>query len=159
MVGLNWLPFFRERYGCPVGLSDHSGAIFPSLAAATLGATVLEVHVTFSREMFGPDVSASVTTDELRQLVTGVRFIEQMLAHPTDKDGLADQLTPMRRLFTKSVVARVDLPRGTRLAPEHLALRKPGSGIPAERMGMLLHRRLLCDVAANTLLSETQLED
>ena len=54
-VGLNMLQVYRERYGCAVGLSDHSGTIYPGLAAATLGADVLEVHVTLSREMFGPD--------------------------------------------------------------------------------------------------------
>jgi len=70
-VGLNMILFFRERYKCAVGLSDHSGSIYPGLAAATLGIEVLEVHVTLSREMFGPDVSASVTTEELRQLVEG----------------------------------------------------------------------------------------
>src|SRR5437667_12254227 len=84
-VGLNLLGFFRERYGCPVGLSDHSGSVYPGLAAVTLGAEVLEVHVTLSREMFGPDVAASGTTGELRQLVEGVRFIEGMQLHPVDK--------------------------------------------------------------------------
>ena len=68
-IGLNLLPFFRERYGCSVGLSDHSGTIFPGLAATTLGIDVLEIHVTLSREMFGPDVPASISTSELRQLV------------------------------------------------------------------------------------------
>jgi N-acetylneuraminate synthase len=52
-IGLNLLAFFRERYGCPVGLSDHSGTIYAGLAAAALGSEVLEVHVTLGREMFG----------------------------------------------------------------------------------------------------------
>ena len=56
------------------------GTIFPSLAAATLGAELVEVHVTFSKECFGPDVVASVTTSELKTLVEGVRFIERMRA-------------------------------------------------------------------------------
>ena len=69
LVGLNLIPEFRARYGCAVGLSDHSATIYPGLAAAALGIEVLEVHITLSREMFGPDVVASVTTAELRQLV------------------------------------------------------------------------------------------
>ena len=81
-IGLNLIPFFRERYGCTVGLSDHSGTIYVGLAAATLGIDVLEVHVTFSKQMFGPDVPASVTTTELGQLVEGIRFIEKMKATP-----------------------------------------------------------------------------
>ena len=79
-VGLNLIPELRERYGCAVGLSDHSGTIYAGLAAITLGIEALEIHVTFSREMFGPDVPASVTMEELRHLVDGVRFIEAMAA-------------------------------------------------------------------------------
>ena len=104
-IGLNLIPFFRERYGCGVGLSDHSGTIYPGLAAATLGIEVLEIHVTLSREMFGPDVPASMTILELRQLVEGIRFIEKMKANPVDKDTMAADMAPLRNLFTKSVVA------------------------------------------------------
>lgn len=157
-VGLNLLEEYRRRYCTPVGLSDHSGTIFPGLAAATLGAAVLEVHVTLSREMFGPDVAASVTTTELRQLVDGVRFIETMMARPVDKDAMAGELGTVRALFTKSVVARADLPPGTVLQPTHLIAKKPGSGIPASRIGQLTGRRVKRHVAADALLSEDDLE-
>ena len=68
-VGLNLIPALRARYGGGVGLSDHSGTIFAGLAAATLGIDVLEVHITMSRQMFGPDVPASITTEELYRLL------------------------------------------------------------------------------------------
>ena len=80
----------RDAFGCEVGLSDHSGTIFASLAAVALGARVLEVHVTLSREAFGPDVASSVTTSELAQLTEGARFVATALAHPVDKDAAAD---------------------------------------------------------------------
>jgi N,N'-diacetyllegionaminate synthase len=157
-IGLNLLPIFRERYGCPVGLSDHSGTIFAGLAAATLGCDVLEVHVTLSREMFGPDVPASVTTAELRQLVDGVRFVERLRANPVDKDAAAGDAAAMRQLFTKSVVARVDLRAGTVLAPEHLSIKKPGTGIPSERIESVLGRSLRRDVARDQLLTWEDLD-
>ncbi len=157
-VGLNLLNYFRERYGCYVGLSDHSGVIYPGLAAATLGISVLEVHVAFSREMFGPDVPASLTTAELKQLVEGVRYIEQMRAHPVDKDALATEAEPLRQLFMKSVVARIDIPEGVRLTREHLAAKKPGTGIPAAKMHQLLGRRVRRAIPADTLLREDDLE-
>jgi N-acetylneuraminate synthase len=152
-IGLNLLGEFRARYGCPVGLSDHSGSPYPSLAAVTLGAEVLEVHVTLSREMFGPDVPASLTTAELRHLVDGVRFTERMLASPVDKSAAAEATAPLRRLFTKSVVARVALPAGTLLLAEHLAAKKPGTGIPAARLPELLGARTTRALAADELLS------
>jgi N-acetylneuraminate synthase len=152
-VGLNLIPFYRSRYGCPVGLSDHSGTIFPGLAAVVLGAEVLEVHVTLSREMFGPDVPASITTEELRELVTGVRFVEAMCAHPVDKDVLAAEMAPLRSIFAKSVVARMDLPAGTWLREEHLTLKKPGTGMAAADLPRLLGARLRRSVRADEVLT------
>jgi N,N'-diacetyllegionaminate synthase len=157
-VGLNMIPVFRERYGCAVGLSDHSATIYPSLAAAALGADVLEVHVTLSREMFGPDVVASITTAELRQMVEGVRFIERMLASPVDKDALARETAPLRRLFTRSVVARTALPAGAVLTAADLAIKKPGTGMPPARLPEIVGRRLCRDVAADTLLTDDDLD-
>ncbi len=157
-VGLNLLQVFRERYGSAVGLSDHSGTIYPGLAAAALGAAVVEVHVTLSREMFGPDVPASVTTGELRQLVEGVRWMHTMHAHPLDKNAEAAELAPMRRLFNKSVVARTDLAAGTLLSEEHLALKKPGGGLAPGRLPELIGARLIRQVAADEALSLADVE-
>jgi N,N'-diacetyllegionaminate synthase len=148
-IGLNLLSTFRARYQCPVGLSDHSGSMFPGLAAATLGAALVEVHVTLSREMFGPDVTSSVTTAELRQLVQGVRFIQRVNAHPVDKDAAADRLGPVRQLFTKSIVARRELPAGTVLAPEHLAVKKPGGGLSPSQLADVLGGRLVRNLRAD----------
>ena len=157
-VGLNMIPILRQRYQCGVGLSDHSGTIFAGLAAATLGIEVLEVHVAFSREMFGPDVPASVTTGELRQLVEGVRFIERMKSNPVDKDEMARDAALLRNLFMKSVVAQEDLPAGTVLREKHLATKKPGTGIPVERLPELLGRRLRRNLKADEFLKEEDLE-
>jgi N,N'-diacetyllegionaminate synthase len=157
-IGLNMLEVMRARYRCPVGLSDHSGVIYPGLAAAAQGVELLEVHVTFSREMFGPDVPASITTAELRQLVEGVRFVEKMRAHPVDKSVTRADAAPLRALFMKSVVARAPLVAGTVLREEHLAARKPGTGIPAERLPALVGRRLRRDLEANQQLVEEDVE-
>ena len=156
-VGLNVLAEIRQRYGCPVGLSDHSGTIYPSLAAATLGANLIEVHVVFSRECFGPDVPASVTTAELKELVEGVRFLERAIANPLDKDAQAAELAETRMLFGKSVVAARDLAAGHELANEDLALKKPGTGIPPARLNELIGRRLKTAVTTDTFLAENHL--
>jgi N-acetylneuraminate synthase len=153
LVGLNLIPEYRQRYGCAAGLSDHSATIYPGLAAAANGMDVLEVHITLSREMFGPDVPASVTPDEMRHLVDGVRFIEQMRANPLDKGNLPESVTSLRGIFMKSVVAAEDLVEGTVLEARHLTTKKPGSGIPANDLPSLLGRRLVRAVARDTLLS------
>lgn len=156
-VGLNVLQTLRSRYDCPVGLSDHSGTIYPGLAAAVLGVDMIEVHVTFSREMFGPDVPASLTTDELRQLVEGVRFVEGMLSNSVDKDAVALEMAPLRETFFKSVVATVDIPQGTVLEPQHLTIKKPGTGIPADQLESLIGRRVKRAISRDELLGEDDL--
>lgn len=157
-IGLNLVPVYRERYGCWVGLSDHSGTIYPGLAGVALGLDVLEVHVTLSREMFGPDVVASVTTSELRQLVDGIRFIERMRASPVDKNDSARQTESLRRLFTRSVVARRALPQGAVLERSDLVLKKPGTGLPPEQLSELVGKKLARAVAADHVLTPDDIE-
>lgn len=157
-VGLNMLAFYRERYRCPVGLSDHSGTIFAGLGAAALGAQLIEVHITFSRECFGPDVPASLTIEELKTLVDGVRFLEAARRNPVEKEALAPELDAMRQLFTQSLVFRTDLATGLVLQEEHLTGRKPGDGIPIEALPRVIGRRLSRDARQGSFVSEDDLE-
>lgn len=157
-VGLNLLGYFRDRYQTMVGLSDHSGAIFAGLAAVTLGIEVLEIHVTFSREMFGPDVQSSITIDELRQLVRGIRDIEAMKNHPVDKNLQAEATKDLRMAFMKSVFAAVDLPEGSFVSRRHLSVKKPGWGIPSKRLPDLIGARVKKTIKAGQMLREEDLE-
>ena len=156
-VGLNVMEELRERYHVPVGLSDHTGTIYSGLAAASLGADMIEVHVTLSDEMFGPDVTASLTTSELKQLIEGVRFTEAMLGSLVNKDEIAREKAELRTLFFRSIVAKQDLAKGTILQNEHLTTKKPGKGIPAERLHELIGSKLARDVQGNQFLAEEDL--
>lgn len=156
-VGLNLIPEYRRRYGGWVGLSDHSATIYAGLAAVALGIDILELHVTLSREMFGPDVVASVTTADLRQLVEGIRFIERMRESPVDKDAAADGADPLRAIFTRSLVATHSLPEGHTLTAADLALKKPGTGLPESRLPGVVGRRLRKALAADELLTDDHL--
>jgi N-acetylneuraminate synthase len=157
-IGLNLISEFRERYDCAVGLSDHSGTIYPGLAAVARGIQMLEVHVTFSRESFGPDVPASITTTELKQLVEGVRFIEKMMDNPVDKEVIAEEFDELRSTFTKSIVACKNLKAGSILKADDLTLKKPGTGLPPERLADIIGRRLKRSVTADTLIEESDFE-
>ena len=157
-IGLNVLAELRARYDAPVGLSDHSGTIFPSLAATTLGANLLEVHTVFSRECFGPDVTSSLTTSELAQLVQGVRFLETALAHPVDKGHLSEEMSDLKRMFGKSVFLMTDLPAGHVLRREDLTLKKPAIGIAGARLPELVGRRLTRSLPRNSPLTEQDID-
>jgi N-acetylneuraminate synthase len=118
---------------------------------------VIEVHVTLSRSMFGPDVPASVTPEELRSLVDGIALIESSLTHPLDKDAVAADLHETKLIFGRSVAPTQALPAGTTLEAHHLTLKKPGTGIQPERLAELVGRTLQRDVAADELLDEGDL--
>lgn len=150
-VGLNIIATLRERYQCSAGLSDHSGTIYPGLAAATLGANVLEVHVVFHRGLFGPDVKASITHEELATLVRGVRFVEAMRANPVHKDATPSEAA-LRGIFMQSLVTTQELAAGTVLSPEHLATRKPCNGIPAAEYDQVIGRALARPLPAGSRL-------
>jgi N-acetylneuraminate synthase len=156
-VGLNLLAELRDRYGVPVGLSDHSARVETGLAARTLGADLLEVHLVFSRECFGPDTPSSLTVDELARLVSGVRYLEAVLRSPVDKAALARELAPLRATFGKSVATVRALPAGHVLGPDDVGLRKPGTGLPPARLEEVIGRTLQVEVPALHLLQESDL--
>jgi N,N'-diacetyllegionaminate synthase len=157
-VGLNVIEEIRKRFKCPVGLSDHSGSIFPGLAAMALGVDLLEVHVTFHRRMFGPDVPASVTLDELRLLVEARDAFHRMFSNPVDKDKVAEGLSKTKSLFTKSLATTRKLPTGTVLQTDMLTLKKPGIGIPSTELNNIIGRRLVREVDPKKLLKWDDLE-
>jgi N,N'-diacetyllegionaminate synthase len=152
-VGLNVLAELRERYGKPVGFSDHTVGNYAAFAAVALGATVVEKHFTLSKEQYGPDAALSMEPDELEDLVEGIRDIEAMLASPVDKDDVTP-FAEMKRVFEKSVVTTADIPAGAQIERDMVAAKKPGTGIPAAQIGDVVGRTARADIAADTVLTE-----
>jgi len=156
--GLNLIDELRKRYNCPVGFSDHSGSICAGLAAATLGAYFIEVHVTFSYQMFGPDVAASITFEDLCRLVQGVKQIRASLNSPVQKNEMAKKMSALKNIFGRSLALLEDLPADTIVRREDLTLKKPGTGIPYFRLNELIGKRLRHDKASMHLLKEEDFE-
>jgi len=156
-VGLNVMLEMRERYGLPVGLSDHTLTPYASLAAVVLGASVIEKHLTFSRRMYGSDAPHSLEPAEFADLVQGIRAIETILNSPVDKDAMAARLREMKGIFEKSVVTLVDIPAGTVITGEMVGVKKPGIGIPARRLSEIIGRTTCRHVAKDQLLNEEDL--
>jgi N,N'-diacetyllegionaminate synthase len=152
-VGLNLLGELRERYGKPVGFSDHSVGPNACLAAVALGATVIEKHFTLSKELYGPDAALALEPYELEELCDGVREIETMLDSPVDKDDV-EPFAEMKEVFEKSVVTTRAIPAGVVIEREMLAAKKPGTGIPAWMMPEVIGRKARVDIAADTVLTE-----
>lgn len=157
-VGLNVMTEMQARFGVPVGLSDHSGTIWPSLAAVGLGASAIELHVIWDKSMFGPDTVASVTFRELKQMVEGIRFMEKMRAHPVDKNVEAEKMAGMRGMFGQGLVAARDLDAGTILKEGDLSSKKPLAGIPASEFKKVVGQRLTRGVRAGEFLQVADIQ-
>ncbi len=157
-VGLNVLEEFKNKYQCPIGLSDHSGTIFPSLSSIAKNADMIEVHVTFDKGMYGPDTIASITFEQLSFIVKMRDAHREMMTNPVNKDTMAAQLDGMRNLFTKSIALKRDMPESTKLAPEMLVAKKPGTGIPYSHKDSIVGRVLNKNVSMERLLKEEDLK-
>lgn len=154
-VNLAALETLRERFGCPVGLSDHTPSVWTSIAAVALGAACVEKHFTLSKRLYGPDHHASLEPDEFAQLVEGIREV-----HAARGTGVKDRnpaLDPVRAAFEKSVVARVPISSGVTIDASMLTTKRPGTGIAAARVRDVIGRTAARDVPANQLLEENDL--
>lgn len=156
--GLNVIQVLQQRYQLPVGFSDHSGNINACLAAAAIGATLFEFHVVFDKRQFGPDTPASITIDQAKQLVHGIRDIQTSLAHKIDKtDNSA--FAKLKNIFEKSLAVNKHLPEGHQLTFEDLEAKKPaGKGIPATQFRTILGKSLNKDLAQWDFLNETDID-
>ncbi|MBO6785172.1 MAG: N-acetylneuraminate synthase family protein, partial [Alphaproteobacteria bacterium] len=139
-VGLNVIEAMSRRYDVPCGLSDHSGQPWPAMAAIARGAALVELHITLSERMFGPDVPSSLTVEAFRSVAELRDAVHAMDAHPVDKDAVARDLSDMRAMFGRSLAPARDLPAGTVISPEMLVAKKPATGIPAGEAPALVGR-------------------
>jgi N-acetylneuraminate synthase len=144
--GLNVMQDLIDRYGIPIGFSDHSGDIYACLAAASLGARMLEFHITFDQRMFGPDASSSLNVDQAISMVKGVRQIESALKHPVNKTDDSGFQT-LKMSFGKSLALNKALHKGQAVIMNDLETKKPcGYGIPANSYRDIIGKQLTRDM-------------
>ena len=155
--GLSAIGEMRLRYGLPIGFSDHSADIIACLAAATLGATILEFHVVFHHQMFGPDAKASLTLEQTKQLVKSVRAIETALSSPHQKND-ASNFTQLKNMFGKSLSVNKDLSKGHMITINDLESKKPGNqGIAAKEFQKVIGKELKRDLEKWSFLKDDDL--
>ena len=155
---LGTIPFLKKRYAMPVGFSDHSIGVDSALAAAALGAQVIEKHFSFSRELWGSDHKVSMTPDETKTLVAGIRELERNPAKRKEylekdivqksvmEEGkiLQEDEAAFRPYFRKSLVAGRDIPASTLVSADMLYAMRPqkyAGGLPSEEYERVLGKR------------------
>lgn len=141
----------ERAFGLPVGWSDHTLGDAVTLAAVALGARIIEKHFTLDRDLPGPDHKASMLVEELATMIERIRDVEKALGsgrkRPTEREAST------ARVARRSIVAGQDIPAGTRLSAEMLAVRRPGSGLRPRHLNDLVGMVAQRDLPQNSLLS------
>ena len=149
-INLRAMRTMADAFRVPVGYSDHSTGIEISVAAAALGATIIEKHFTLDRTLPGPDHVASLEPQELREMMRAIRSVEAALGDGVKRPAAAEASTA--EVARRSLVAAVALEPGTVLAPWHVAILRPGTGLAPALLPHLLGRTVRQPVQQGTLL-------
>ena len=149
-ANLRAIQTLRSRFHVEVGYSDHTPGIEASIAAAALGAVIIEKHFTLDRNMEGPDHKASLEPDELTSMVDAIRHIESALG--TGEKTVSPSEQKNLDIARKSIVAQCAIKRGELLTVENITTKRPGSGISPMRWFDVLGTRAVRDFMQDELI-------
>lgn len=149
-VNLRAMRSIATETGLPIGYSDHTLGIAVSTAAVALGATVIEKHFTLDRNMPGPDHKASLTPEELAQLISQIHDVEQALGSALKQPNPSE--LPVRELVRRSVTLVNSVRAGNPIERGDIALLRPGNGIPSRDIDAVVGKIILKDMEAGTTL-------
>lgn len=151
-INLRAMETMRRAFGTLVGLSDHTLGIHISVAAPAVGACVIEKHYTLSRSLKGPDHPFAIEPAELRELVRQVREVEAALGDGRKLGPAPDELE-MHQKARRSLVAACAIPKGTRIEPDMITIKRPGYGIPPKFLRLVVGRAARQDIEADDVIT------
>jgi N-acetylneuraminate synthase len=144
-----------KQFGVPIGYSAHERGIMIPVVALTLGACIIEKHITLDRTLPGPDHAASLEPGGFEKMVRDLRHAETALGVPQKQ--LARMEVINRHVLRKSLVATRDLPAGTVITREMVGVKGPGKGLFPNQLDQLLGITLARDLKANDYFEEKDL--
>jgi len=154
-INLGVIEQLKARYGLIIGHSDHTPDIYTCFGAVAKGAKLLEKHLILDKRQPGPDQSVSIDSNDLYQLVCGVRRIEDALGN---EKTIHDLEKPIRVWAHRSVVSLQAIPKGSVIELGMVWTKRPGTGIAAKYLDSVVGRTTRIDIPANHLISWDELE-
>lgn len=150
-VNLRSMRTMREAFSLPVGYSDHTEGIAVSIAAAALGASVIEKHFTLDRALPGPDHKASLEPEQLAELVRSVRRTEEALGSGLKAPSPSEREN--RKIVRKSLAAKRTIKRGEEFLEGNICVKRPSTGLSPFEYWNLLGRKSPLDIAEDEAIS------
>jgi sialic acid synthase SpsE len=151
-MNLRAMATMRQAFGVPTGLSDHSLGIHVAVAAAGLGAAVVEKHFTLDRSLPGPDHPFAIEPGELREMVRQIREVEAALGDGM-KLGPAPEELEMHAKARRSLIAACAIPRGAVIERSMITIKRPGFGIRPKLVDLVVGRVAKVDIAEDAVLT------
>jgi N-acetylneuraminate synthase/N,N'-diacetyllegionaminate synthase len=151
-VNLLAMNTIQNELGVQVGYSDHTLGIEVPIAAVALGAVLIEKHFTLDRNMVGPDHLASLTPEELKQMVISIRNIELAISGNGVKDASESEKKNIN-IARKSIHIKNDLTLGDVINIEDLIMKRPGDGISPMQIDKIIGKTTLSDLKKDYKLS------
>ena len=142
-LNLRMMDTIRDAFHLPVGLSDHTSGFIMTVAAVARGACIIEKHFTLSRKLEGPDHPFALEPDELKQMVKAIREVEESLGSPIKKPIPEEEGVLLQR---PSIIAKANIPKGTRLTEDMLIIKRPGYGIKPRFLDVVIGRETKKDI-------------
>lgn len=142
-VNLTAMDTMRKAFNVEVGYSDHTKGIEVPIAAVALGATIIEKHFTLDRNMEGPDHTASLEPDELKQMVNSIRNIEKAIGTGQKEPSASEKKNIA--IARKSIVAKKVIKAGEILSPDNITVKRPGTGISPMRWNEIIGTKAVKD--------------
>jgi sialic acid synthase SpsE len=155
-INLRNMETLRKTFDCPVGYSGHERGIAVSEAAVALGACVVERHFTLDRALKGPDHAASLEPPGLFKLIRDIKNVEKSMG--ASEKRAQERETPIRTKLAKSVVAAVDISKGTVITKEMLGVKGPNIGLPPKYVYILPGKRAVKDIKEDSAITEEMVE-
>ncbi|MEG0978953.1 MAG: N-acetylneuraminate synthase [Oscillospiraceae bacterium] len=150
-VNMNAMLTLKEKFGVPIGYSDHTQGIVIPVMAVSMGAQVIEKHFTLDRHMSGPDHMASLEPHELAQMVNEIRIVEKAFGDGI-KIPIASEIKT-QSLVRKSIVALKDMKKGHTITHNDICCKRPGTGISPSKIEEIIGKRLNKDLCKDNFLS------
>ena len=151
-VNLRAMATMRQAFGVPTGLSDHTVGIHVPVAAAALGAAVIEKHYTLSRTLQGPDHPFAIEPDELQAMVRQIRDVETAIGNGRKGAPHPDEVE-MHQKARRSLIAARAIPRGSRIEPDMVTIKRPGFGIKPKHLSLVIGRVAKVDIEEDAVLT------
>jgi N-acetylneuraminate synthase/N,N'-diacetyllegionaminate synthase len=150
-ANLRVMDTLRAAFQLPVGYSDHTIGTDIAVAAAALGAVMVEKHFTLDKHLPGPDHAMSLDTAELRAMVAAIRRVEKALGSPVKRVAAGEQ--DVRVAARRSICAARRIRAGERIVEGVLDFRRPGNGIPPSMVHFVLGRVARKDIESGEMVT------